>query len=79
MGYPKGLKGNEIPQAAQIVAIVDVYDALVHKRVYKPAIPEDESIAIMRKLVGTQFDPLLFEVFIENLAEIRSIRESNQD
>lgn len=78
-GYPKGLKGDEIPQAAQIVAIVDVYDALVHKRVYKPAIPEDESIAIMRKLVGTQFNPIVFEVFIENLDEIRTIREANQD
>lgn len=42
-GYPDGLKGNEIPLSAQIVAVADVYDALVHERVYKEAIPKDES------------------------------------
>ncbi len=73
-GYPNGLSGNDIPVSARIVAIVDVYDALVHSRVYKSAFEEHVALDMMRKLVGAQFDPELFEVFIQHLDEMRDIR-----
>ncbi len=73
-GYPKGLVGEDIPETARIVAIVDVYDALVYKRVYRPAIPEEEALDMMRKDVGTHFDPRLFDIFIKVLPQIRDIR-----
>ena len=58
-GYPQGLKGDEIPLAARLASIADVYDALVCARVYKAAIPYSESIKIMADGSGTQFDPIL--------------------
>ena len=73
-GYPKGLKGDEIPIAARIVSIVDVYDALVHSRVYKPAFSEPEALAIMAEQVGSKYDPELFQVFLDNLQAMRDIR-----
>ncbi len=73
-GYPKGLKGEEIPVAARIVSIVDVYDALVHARVYKPAFPEPEALAIMAEQVGSKYDPDLFQLFLDNLQTMRDIR-----
>jgi len=78
-GYPAGLRGAEIPIAARIVAIVDVYDALVHARVYKPALPEQEALQIMKSLDGSKFDPELFRLFLENLQAMRDIREEVQD
>lgn len=56
-GYPKGLKGNEIPLEARIMAIADVYDALVSKRVYKEAFDFEKANSIIMEGMGTQFDP----------------------
>ncbi|HJU83281.1 MAG TPA: HD domain-containing phosphohydrolase [Holophagaceae bacterium] len=78
-GYPRGLKGEQIPVEARIVSIVDVYDALVHKRHYKEPWPEDHAIEFMRKRVGHHLDPDLFDLFVENLAAFRAIRERNPD
>ncbi|WP_339724231.1 HD domain-containing phosphohydrolase [uncultured Paraglaciecola sp.] len=78
-GYPEGLKGEEIPEAARIVAIVDVYDALVHKRVYKKAIPEAEALTIMEDMTQNHLDPKLFRVFLSILDRIRKIKQQNQD
>lgn len=78
-GYPAGLKGDEIPVAARIVSIVDVYDALVHARVYKPAFTEPEALRMMAGLAGTKFDPELYELFMDNLQAMRDIREQVQD
>ncbi len=58
-GYPEGLKGEEIPMEARIMAIADVYDALVSKRVYKDSMPFDKADAIIMEGMGTQFDPNL--------------------
>lgn len=74
-GYPRGLQRTDIPESARIVAIADVYDALVHQRVYKPAYPEAHAIELMTKQSGTYFDPDIFPLFIELLPEIRRIRE----
>jgi putative two-component system response regulator len=63
-GYPHGLRGEEIPLAARIVAIVDVYDALSSRRVYKAALPHEECVAMIRSLAGTHFDPALVEQWL---------------
>nr|WP_277816526.1 HD domain-containing phosphohydrolase [Mariprofundus sp. KV] len=73
-GYPNQLSGSDIPIAARIVAIVDVYDALSSERVYKPAWPEDEVLAYLRKERGSHFDPELIDLFFELLPEMRNIR-----
>ena len=78
-GYPRGLSGEQIPMSARIVAIVDVYDALVHKRVYKPAYPEEEAINLMQDQAGKHFDPDLFQLFLAHLNEMRAIRQEVQD
>ena len=61
-GYPMGLKGEEIPLAARIMAIADVFDALTSKRVYKDAFSAEEAFDIIFKEAGTHFDPELVEV-----------------
>ncbi len=78
-GYPHGLSGADIPEGARIVAIVDAYDALTHDRVYRPALPEDEALAVLQKGVGRQFDPLLCATFFSILPDIRGIAEANPD
>ena len=65
-GYPNGLVGNDIPLSARIMAIADVFDALVSKRCYKEPIPFDEAIEIIKSESGTHFDPILVKVFIDN-------------
>lgn len=78
-GYPEGLAGEDIPECARITTIVDVYDALVHARVYKPAYEEDRALEIMASMSGSHLDPNLFELFLKLLPEIRRIRLQVQD
>ena len=69
-GYPDGLKGDEIPISAQIVALADVYDALTSPRVYKPAFPHEKAVEmIMGNQCGT-FNPLLMEILQEVAPEL---------
>ncbi len=75
-GYPAGLSGKDIPESARITTIVDVYDALVHKRVYKEASSENSALKVMQSMVGKHFDPDLFSVFLKNLPEIRKIKDT---
>ena len=75
-GYPNGIGGKEIPKYARIVAIVDVYDALVSPRVYKPALSEEETLEIMKAERGQHFDPEIFDVFLALVPEFRKIRAS---
>ncbi len=72
-GYPNGLNGDRIPESARITAVADVYDALVHKRVYKEALPEREAVALMRNESGTTFDPRIFTAFLRVLPAFRRI------
>ena len=74
-GYPKGISGDNTPEAARIAAVADVYDALVHDRVYRLAMPEDDALEIMSQGRGTHFDPEVLDVFMESLPEFHSIRE----
>lgn len=68
-GYPRGLRGEDIPLAARIFALVDVWDALRSDRVYRAAWPEAEVRAFLRDGAGTQFDPALVQEFMAVLAE----------
>jgi PAS domain S-box-containing protein len=67
-GYPRGLKGEEIPMAARVFAIVDAWDALSHDRPYRLAWPREAVVNHLKKLAGKQFDPQVVEKFIELLA-----------
>lgn len=62
-GYPHGLRGNEIPMGARIVAVADAYHAMVHERPYKDALTHEEALAELRRHGGTQFDPNVVDVF----------------
>jgi len=74
MGYPRGLKGEEIPVQGRIMAVADVYDALVSERPYKPAFSHDKSVEIIKENSGTQFDPAIVDVFLkvsDRFAEVK--------
>lgn len=77
-GYLTRLKGEEIPLAARIVTIVDIYDALGTPRVYKPAFAEDVVEQIMQDGSGIFFDPTLIKIFLENIDIFRQIKYSFQ-
>jgi len=68
-GYPRGLKGEEIPRLARILGIVEAYQAMVSVRPYRRRLTPDEAIEELRAGAGTQFDPFLVERFIETLDE----------
>jgi putative two-component system response regulator len=72
-GYPTGLKGEQIPLSARIVAIADNYDALVTRRPYKEAFAHEHAVAIIRDAAGTMFDPRLVAVFLEIETQFRDI------
>jgi HD-GYP domain-containing protein (c-di-GMP phosphodiesterase class II) len=63
-GYPHGLKGEEIPLGARIVAVADAYHAMVHERPYKSALSHSQALTELRRHASTQFDPTVVEVFI---------------
>lgn len=69
-GYPAGKNGLDIPLNARMMAIIDVYDAMTHKRVYKDAVPVEETIAYINSEKGKHFDPELVDLFINNLSVI---------
>ena len=75
-GYPHGLKGEEIPFIARIMAIADVYDALVSERPYKGPIPHEEAVAIIAEGSGTHFDPRLVEAFLACADDFKTISQS---
>ncbi len=72
-GYPEGLRGDEIPIAGRLVALVDVYDALASPRVYKGALPHDEVVQAIVAGRGTQFDPDMVDAFLDVREEWRRI------
>ena len=76
-GYPDGLKGEEIPLCARIMAIADVFDALVSKRVYKPGMPLEKAYSIIREESGTHFDPVCVEAFFKAQDKIEKVLKSH--
>ena len=75
-GYPKGLKGEEIPLSARIMAVADVFDALVSKRSYKDGFPFDKAMGIIEEGIGNHFDPNVAGAFIRAKEEVREIMNS---
>lgn len=78
-GYPNGLKGDEIPLDARIVSVVDVFDALTHKRCYKSAWTVEEANEYIKSQSGMQFDPKIVDIFIEIMNHILNIRDVYPD
>lgn len=72
-GYPNGLKWDKIPLCGRLMAIIDVYDALVSKRVYKDAMVHDEALQILRESKGTHFDPDIVDAFMNIETTIKGI------
>jgi len=69
-GYPRRLKGEEIPLSARIFAVVDVWDALTSDRPYRPAWPPDQALAYISEQSGKHFDPRVVEVFLRNQSRV---------
>ena len=76
-GYPCGLKGEEIPLSARIMAVADVFDALVSKRSYKDGFPFEEAMEIIQEGAGSHFDPKIADAFIRASDEVRRVMNTN--
>jgi putative two-component system response regulator len=78
-GYPRGLKKEQIPLSGRLMAIADVYDALISKRVYKPAFTHEKSVKLIKQLKGIHFDPEITDSFLSVSNEFKLISEKFQD
>lgn len=78
-GYPRGLSGHDIPLSGRIMAVADVYDALISRRCYKPPFPHEDAFQIMREARGKIFDPLILDAFFSIEEKIRAIASRFQD
>ena len=78
-GYPRKIKGEEIPLSARLMALADVYDALVSKRVYKAGFTHEDAVAEIVAGRGTQFDPDVVDAFLAAEETFREISESYKD
>lgn len=78
-GYPQGLSGEAIPVAGRIMAVVDVYDALISKRVYKDPMPHSRAVAVIAEGRGGHFEPAIVDIFLERQEEIRSMSLEHAD
>ncbi|RZL00952.1 MAG: two-component system response regulator [Rubrivivax sp.] len=78
-GYPQGLKGEQIPLYGRIVAIADVFDALMTRRPYKGPLPAAEALGIMADQKGKHFDPMLLDCFFQQQFEILKVMELYSD
>lgn len=78
-GYPEGLKGEEIPLEARIMALADVFDALVSKRCYKEAFSFDKAFSIIEESAGHHFDAKLADVFLKCRPKLEALYRSFGD
>jgi putative two-component system response regulator len=72
-GYPEGLKGEQIPVPGRLMALVDSYDALTSKRVYKAKFPHEKAVEIITEEKGSHFDPAVVDAFLEVKENFRQI------
>lgn len=73
-GYPRGLSGEEIPLEGRIVALADVFDALLSDRCYRPGMPLEQAVGIIREGRGSHFDPQVVDALLDHLDEVLSLR-----
>jgi HD-GYP domain-containing protein (c-di-GMP phosphodiesterase class II) len=66
-GYPNGLKGDQIPLAAQIISVADTYEAMTSTRPYRPALSHEDAVAELRRVAGSQLNPIVVEAFIRHI------------
>ncbi len=78
-GYPSGLSGEDIPLSARIMAVADVFDALVSRRSYKEGFPVEKAMDIIRDGMGTHFDPNIAQAFLDAEDEVRKVAEMQQN
>ena len=78
-GYPEGLSGNNIPLSGRIMAIADVYDALISKRVYKPAFTHDDAVSLIKEDAGNHFDPDIVAAFLDIAGQFHAIAQKYMD
>lgn len=78
-GYPEGKKGTDIPLSARIMAIADVFDALVSPRCYKDPMPVDKAFSIIAQEAGTHFDPELSRIFLDSKEDVIAIMDRNYE
>jgi putative two-component system response regulator len=78
-GYPQGLAGDEIPIPARLMAVADVYDAIISRRVYKPGMPHQKAVDILMKGKGQHFDPDIVDAFFSIQDEFQEIAGHFQD
>jgi len=78
-GYPEGLSGDDIPVSARLMAVADVYDALISRRVYKAPLSHDDAVAVIVEGSGAHFDPDLVTGFVELESEFRAIAQQFSD
>ena len=78
-GYPEGLAGEAIPLSARLMAVADVYDALISRRVYKAAMPHAKAVEIIREGRGQHFDPDLVDAFLELQEEFQEVARRYAD
>ena len=72
-GYPEGLWGEQIPLSARLMAVADVYDALISRRIYKPALPHEQAVTMIREGRDQHFDPDIVDAFLECAEQFRTI------
>jgi putative two-component system response regulator len=78
-GYPRGLSGLDIPIAARLMGVPDVYDALISERVYKPAFTHESAVSIIREGSGSQFDPDIVEAFLDISLRFHEIAQGHDN
>lgn len=78
-GYPEGLSGDDIPISARLMAVADVYDALISRRVYKQPMPHEKAVGIIKEGRGTHFDPDMVDAFLELEQEFKKIADAYAD
>lgn len=78
-GYPSGISGTDIPLAARIMAVADVYEALRSKRHYKDGFSKEKSMSIIRENIGTQFDPDIATIFLDHIDEMEAVLDTGDN
>jgi putative two-component system response regulator len=78
-GYPEGIGGDDIPISARLMAVADVYDALISRRIYKDGMPHEKACGIIHEGGGSHFDPDMVDAFMQIHEEFREIAQRYAD